>query len=225
MRRSRPAFGIAADRLIASISDYPPVSPVSSSPHSSSCSWCSQYVLIRDLAIQGAQMLLVLLWRRCSSASWRKMKARLLLRQVRRSSSPISTWCDWTRKEVVLRRTRHGCSASPLSHLRRHWVAASLVPTFRTDLRFSWRPISSPSLRCSVARASSCARGPRRRHQLRRHRLSREVMIASLAEPAMLMIVFTLGADRRLDAALHHAAFMRRRRLGCGSRSGMDSVA
>ena len=33
---------------------------------------------------------------------------------------------------------------------------------------------------------------------------SREVMIASLAEPAMLMIVFIAGAARRLDPALDH---------------------
>ena len=38
---------------------------------------------------------------------------------------------------------------------------------------------------------------------------SREMMFASLAEPAMIMIVFTAGAGRRLDPAFgHRRSFM-----------------
>src|SRR5215831_1926741 len=88
------------------------------------------------------------------------------------------------------------------------WVAASLVPTFRTGLLFSW----SADLIALVALLGSA------RFFLALAGLdvgtsfggigsSREVMIASLAEPAMIMIIFTLAADRRFDAALDHGGF------------------
>jgi len=74
------------------------------------------------------------------------------------------------------------------------WVAASLVPTFRTGLLFSW----SADLIAIIALLGSA------RFFLALAGLdvgtsfggigsSREVMIASLAEPAMIMIVFTLA--------------------------------
>jgi formate hydrogenlyase subunit 4 len=74
------------------------------------------------------------------------------------------------------------------------WVAASLVPTFRIGLLFSW----SADLIAIIALLGSA------RFFLALAGLdvgtsfggigsSREVMIASLAEPAMLMIVFTLA--------------------------------
>ena len=74
------------------------------------------------------------------------------------------------------------------------WVAAALVPTFRTGLLFSW----SADLIAIIALLGSA------RFFLALAGLdvgtsfggigsSREVMIASLAEPAMLMIVFTLA--------------------------------
>src|SRR6185312_7176572 len=74
------------------------------------------------------------------------------------------------------------------------WVAASLVPTFRSGLLFSW----SADLIALIALLGSA------RFFLALAGLdvgtsfggigsSREVMIASLAEPAMLMIVFTVA--------------------------------
>jgi formate hydrogenlyase subunit 4 len=74
------------------------------------------------------------------------------------------------------------------------WVAASLVPTFRTGLLFSW----SADLIAIIALLGSA------RFFLALAGLdvgtsfggigsSREVMIASLAEPAMIMVVFTVA--------------------------------
>ena len=74
------------------------------------------------------------------------------------------------------------------------WVAAALVPTFAAGLLFSW----SADLIAIIALLGSA------RFFLALAGLdvgtsfggigsSREVMIASLAEPAMLMIVFTLA--------------------------------
>ena len=110
------------------------------------------------------------------------------------------------RKEVVLAESASWLfRVVPYLIFAATWVAASLVPTFRTGLLFSW----SADLIAIIALLGSA------RFFLALAGLdvgtsfggigsSREVMIASLAEPAMIMIVFTLGADRRLDPALHH---------------------
>jgi len=103
-----------------------------------------------------------------------------------------------------------GCSrVIPYLIFAATWVAASLVPTFRTGCCFSWAADliviiallgNGAVLPGAIRSVSTSARvfggiGS-----------SREVMIASLAEPAMIMIVFTLALDLRLDPALrsHH---------------------
>jgi formate hydrogenlyase subunit 4 len=74
------------------------------------------------------------------------------------------------------------------------WVAASLVPTFRTGLLFSW----SADLIAIIALLGSgrfflALAGLDVGTSFGGIGSSREVMIASLAEPAMIMIVFTLA--------------------------------
>jgi len=99
------------------------------------------------------------------------------------------------RKEVVLADTASWLfRVIPYLIFAATWVAASLVPTFRTGLLFSW----SADLIAIIALLGSA------RFALALAGLdvgtsfggigsSREVMIASLAEPAMIMIVFTLA--------------------------------
>jgi formate hydrogenlyase subunit 4 len=74
------------------------------------------------------------------------------------------------------------------------WVAASLVPTFRSGLLFSWTAdlIAIIALLGS-ARFFLALAGLDVGTSFGGIGSSREVMIASLAEPAMLMIVFTLA--------------------------------
>jgi formate hydrogenlyase subunit 4 len=74
------------------------------------------------------------------------------------------------------------------------WVAAALVPTFRTGLLFSWTAdlIAIIALLGS-ARFFLALAGLDVGTSFGGIGSSREVMIASLAEPAMLMIVFTLA--------------------------------
>jgi len=151
--------------------------------------------MIRDFALQGAQMLLVLLLSPLLTGFVRKMKARLLQRQGPPLLQPYLDLIRLMRKEVVLAE-----SASWLFRINPYlifagtWVAASLVPTFRSGLLFSW----SADLIAIIALLGSA------RFFLALAGLdvgtsfggigsSREVMIASLAEPAMLMIVFTLA--------------------------------
>jgi len=152
-------------------------------------------VLIRDLSIQGAQMLLVLLLAPLFTGFVRQVKARLLRRQGPPLLQPYLDLVRLSRKEVVL-----ADSASWLFRLIPYlvfaatWVAASLVPTFRTDLLFSW----SADLIAIIALLGSgrfflALAGMDVGTSFGGIGSSREVMIASLAEPAMIMIVFTLA--------------------------------
>ena len=143
-------------------------------------------------------------WRRCSPGFVRKVKARLLRRQGPPLLQPYRDLVRLLRKEVVLADNASWLfRVAPYLIFAATWVAAALVPTFATGLLFSW----SADLIAIIALLGSA------RFFLALAGLdvgtsfggigsSREVMIASLAEPAMIMIVFTLGADRRLDPAL-----------------------
>jgi len=151
--------------------------------------------VIADLAVQGVQMLLVLLLAPLLTGFVRKVKARLLRRQGPPLIQPYRDLVRLTRKEVVLAESASWLfRVIPYLIFAATWVAASLVPTFRTGLLFSW----SADLIAIIALLGSA------RFFLALAGLdvgtsfggigaSREVMIASLAEPAMIMIVFTLA--------------------------------
>jgi formate hydrogenlyase subunit 4 len=151
--------------------------------------------VIRDFVFQGAQMLLVLLLSPLLTGFVRKVKARLLRRQGPPLLQPYLDLVRLFRKEVVLANNASWLfRVIPYIVFAGTWVAASLVPTFRSGLLFSW----SADLIAIIALLGSA------RFFLALAGLdvgtsfggigsSREVMIASLAEPAMLMIVFTLA--------------------------------
>ena len=151
--------------------------------------------VIFDLAVQGAQMLLVLLLAPLLTGLVRKVKARLLRRQGPPLIQPYRDLVRLMRKEVVLAENASWLfRVIPYLIFAATWVAASLVPTFGTGLLFSW----SADLIAIIALLGSA------RFFLALAGLdvgtsfggigsSREVMIASLAEPAMIMIVFTLA--------------------------------
>jgi formate hydrogenlyase subunit 4 len=152
-------------------------------------------VVILDLAVQGAQMLLVLLVAPLLTGLVRKLKARLLRRQGPPLIQPYLDLMRLMRKDVVLAPNASWLfRVIPYLTFAATWVAASLVPTFGTGLVFSW----SADLIAIIALLGSA------RFFLALAGLdvgtsfggigsSREVMIASLAEPAMIMIVFTLA--------------------------------
>jgi formate hydrogenlyase subunit 4 len=151
--------------------------------------------VILDLVVQGLQMLLVLLLAPLLSGLVRKVKARLLLRRGPPLIQPYRDLARLLRKEVVLADNASWLfRVTPYLIFAATWVAASLVPTFRTGLLFSW----SADLIAIIALLGSA------RFFLALAGLdvgtsfggigsSREVMIASLAEPAMIMIVFTVA--------------------------------
>lgn len=167
-------------------------------------------VLIRDLAIQGAQMLLVLLLAPLFTGFVRKTKARLLRRQGPPLIQPYLDLIRLMRKDIVLAESASWLFRTvPYLVFAATWVAASLVPTFRIGLLFSW----SADLIAIIALLGSA------RFFLALAGLdvgtsfggigsSREVMIASLAEPAMIMIVFTLALVAGSTQLSTIAAFM-----------------
>jgi formate hydrogenlyase subunit 4 len=173
-------------------------------------------VLIRDFAVQGAQMLLVLMLAPLFTGYVRKVKARLLRRRGPPLIQPYRDLGRLLRKEVVLAESASWLfRVSPYLIFAATWVAASLVPTFRTGLLFSW----SADLIAIIALLGSA------RFFLALAGLdvgtsfggigsSREVMIASLAEPAMLMIVFTLALIAGSTQLSTIAAFMTSSQVG-----------
>ena len=106
------------------------------------------------------------------------------------------------------------------------WVAAALVPTFKTGLLFSW----SADLIAIIALLGSA------RFFLALAGLdvgtsfggigsSREVMIASLAEPAMLMIMFTLALIAGSTQLSTIAEFMASPQVGLRISLGLALIA
>ncbi len=151
--------------------------------------------LILDLVVQGAQMLLVLVFAPLLTGLVRKAKARLLRRRGPPLWQPYLDLFRLMRKDVVL---AHNASwlfrVTPYLIFATTWVAAALVPTFRTGLLFSW----SADLIVIIALLGSsrffqALAGLDAGTSFGGIGSSREVMIASLAEPAMIMIVFTLA--------------------------------
>ena len=151
--------------------------------------------VIVDLLIQGAQMLLVLLLAPLLTGLVRKVKARLLRRRGPPLWQPYLDLVRLLRKEVVLADNASWLfRVTPYLVFAATWVAASLIPTFRTGLMFSWSAdmIAIIALLGS-ARFFQALAGLDVGTSFGGIGSSREVMIASLAEPAMIMIVFTLA--------------------------------
>jgi len=151
--------------------------------------------VIADFIVQGVQMMLVLLLAPLLTGLVRKVKARLLRRQGPPLIQPYLDLVRLMRKEVVLANNASWLfRVTPYLIFAATWVAASLVPTFRTGLLFSWSAdlIAIIALLGS-ARFFQALAGLDVGTSFGGIGSSREVMIASLAEPAMIMIVFTVA--------------------------------
>lgn len=151
--------------------------------------------LIANLAIQAAQMLLVLALAPLLTGLVRKAKARLLRRRGPPLLQPYRDLLRLIRKEAVLADNASWLfRAAPYLIFAATWVAAALIPTFATGLLFSWSAdlIAIVALLGS-ARFFQALAGMDVGTSFGGIGSSREVMIASLAEPAMLMMVFTVA--------------------------------
>jgi formate hydrogenlyase subunit 4 len=151
--------------------------------------------LIGALIVQLGQMLLVLALAPAVTGLIRKMKARL---QRRTGPGVLQPYRDLRRllgKDAVL---ADGTSwlfrAAPYVIFAATWVAAALVPSFQTGLLFSWSGdlIAIVAL-LGLARFVQAAAALDSGTSFGGLGASREMLIASLAEPAMIMIIFTVA--------------------------------
>jgi formate hydrogenlyase subunit 4 len=151
--------------------------------------------LIPNLLIQGAQMGLVLVLAPLLTGFVRKVKAHLLRRRGPPLLQPYRDLLRLIRKEVVVAESASWLfRVVPYVMFSAIWVAASLVPTFAINLIFSWAAdlIVIVAL-LGAARFFLALAGLDVGTSFGGIGSSREMMIAPLAEPAMLMIVFTLS--------------------------------
>ena len=183
--------------------------------------------MIVDVFIQLLQMALVVALAPLLTGVTRKVKARLTKHRGASIFQPYRDLRRLLRKEVVL---AHNASwlfrVAPYLIFATTWIAASLVPTFATGLIFG----SSADLIVVIALLGSA------RFFMALAGLdvgtafggigsSREVMIASLAEPAMLMIVFTVALVAGSTQLSTIAAHMVTSQVGLRVSLGLGLVA
>ena len=180
-----------------------------------------------NLVFQLLQMLLVVGLAPLLTGLVRKAKARLLRRKGPPLLQPYRDLVRLARKEAVV-----ADSASWLFRIVPYlvfastWVAAALIPTFATGLLFSW----SADLIAIVALLGSA------RFFLALAGLdvgtsfgglgaSREAMFATLAEPAMIVIVFSLALIAGSTQLSTVAAYMASPAVGLRVTLGMALIA
>jgi len=183
--------------------------------------------MIVDLVFQLLQMTLVIAVAPLLTGVVRVTKARLLRRQGPSLIQPYRDLIRLARKEAVV-----ADSASwlfrfvPYLVFAATWVAAALVPTFATGLLFSW----SADLIAIIALLGSA------RFFLALAGLdvgtsfgglgsSREALFGALAEPAMIVIVFSLALLAGSTQLSMVAAYMFSSNVGLRVSLGMALVA
>jgi len=166
--------------------------------------------IVIDALVQLAEMLVVLALAPLLTGYVRMVKARLLRRQGPPVVQPYRDLLRLLRKEAVLAQNASWVfRVTPYLAFATTWVAAALVPTFASGLVVS----AAADMIAIVALLGSA------RFMLALAGLdvgtsfggigsSREMMIASLAEPAMLMVVFTLSLMAGSTQLSSIAAFM-----------------
>ena len=180
-----------------------------------------------DLIVQGVQMVLVLALAPLLTGFIRKAKARLLRRKGPSVVQPYRDLARLLRKEVVLAENASWLfRVTPYLIFAATWVAAALVPTFATGLQFSWAAdlIAIVAL-LAGARFFLALAGMDVGTSFGGIGSSREVMIASIAEPAMLLIVFIVALTAGSTQLSTIASFMASSAVGLRVSLGMALVA
>ncbi len=168
--------------------------------------------VIAALLVQGVQMALVLLLAPLLTGLTRKVKARL---QRRQGASLIQPYRDLKRllsKDVVLAENASWLfRVAPYVIFAVTWVAAALVPTFATGLLFSWSgDLIAITALLGSARFAQALAAMDIGTSFGGIGASREVMIASFAEPAMLMIALSvalIAGSTQLSTIADYMAF------------------
>ncbi|MBS1188587.1 MAG: formate hydrogenlyase [Rhodocyclaceae bacterium] len=183
--------------------------------------------LIGKVLVQLVQLLLVLALAPLLTGYIRHLKARLLRRRGPAVVQPYRDLLKLIRKEVVLADNASWLfRAAPYIIFAATLIAASLVPTFATGLVFSPAAdlIAIVAL-LGAARFFLALAGLDVGTSFGGIGSSREMMIASLAEPAMLMFVFSLSLLAGSTQLSSVADFMQRPEVGLRVSLALSLVA
>lgn len=166
--------------------------------------------LILAILVQGIQMVLVLALAPGLVGFTRKVKARLLRRQGPSILQPYRDLLRLVRKEAVLADNASWLFRNaPYLIFATTWVAAALVPTFATGLHFSWAAdLIAITALLGSARFFLALAGMDIGTAFGGIGSSREMLFSTLAEPAMIMIVFTVALVAGSTQLSTVAAFM-----------------
>ena len=182
---------------------------------------------VTSLLVQGVEMMLVLALAPLLTGLVRKVKARLLRRRGPSLLQPYRDLARLLRKEAVVAENASWLfRTAPYLIFAVTWVAAALVPTFASGLLFSWSAdlIVIVGL-LGTARFILALAGMDVGTSFGGIGSSREMLIASLAEPAMLMIVFTLSLLAGSTQLSAIAQFMQDSVVGVRVSLGLGLVA
>lgn len=152
-----------------------------------------------DIAVQflaqGAQMFLVLLIAPLALGVTRRVKARLMRRQGAPLLQGYRDLAKLARKESVLAENASWLfRTAPYLIFALTWVAAALVPSFASGLMFNWAAdVVALVALLGAARTLLALAGMDVGTGFGGIGSSREMMIATLAEPAMMLIVLTFA--------------------------------
>jgi formate hydrogenlyase subunit 4 len=179
------------------------------------------------LVTQAIQMALVLLLAPLLTGVVRKLRSRFLRRRGASIVQPYRDLARLIRKEAVVARNASWLfRVAPYLIFAATWVAAALVPTFAIGLQFSWSAdlIAIIALLGS-ARFFQALAGMDVGTSFGGIGSSREMMIASLAEPAMLLTVFTISLVAGSTQLSTVAAFMASPEVGLRISLGLALVS
>ena len=183
--------------------------------------------LILAFVAQGMQMLLVFAAAPLLTGVVRKAKSRLMRRAGPSVLQPYRDLARLLRKEALVANNASWLfRAVPYLVFSATWVAAALVPTFATGLVFSWTAdlIAIVALLGS-ARFFLALAGMDIGTAFGGIGSSREMLIASLAEPAMMMIIFVLALIAGSTQLSTIAEFMLSPQVGLRVSLGLALIA
>ncbi len=161
------------------------------------------------LAGQFAQMMLVLLIAPLITGIIRRVKARFMRRKGAPVWQPYVDLSKLLRKESVIAENASWLFRSaPYAVFAFAWVAAALVPSFAAGLMFNWAAdVVALVALLGAGRAILALAGMDIGTSFGGIGSSREMMIATLAEPALLLVFLTLalmaGSTRLPEIAGH----------------------
>lgn len=179
------------------------------------------------LIVQASQMALVLLLAPLLTGYVRKIRARLLRRQGPGLLQPYRDLLRLIRKEAVLADNASWLfRVAPYLIFAATWVAAALIPTFAKGLLFSWTAdLIAITALLGSARFFQALAGLDVGTSFGGIGSSREVLISSLAEPAMLLAVFTISLVAGSTQLSTVAEFMTSPEVGLRISLGLALVA